>query len=389
MVGYNGVPVQIFLYCRPAMAMCLLGKFNQHPICQHTLVNVLKARHLSTCSAREMGSSYSIRRNCKTVKVPKPVPNMLVKEYRLQNKCKSEMQLDKEKIFGLGKMTSVFTPQTVYVRHFYSFEVSCPPSVILNHVYQAHKCVLRRGMAGHSKWQNIRHIKGSKDIMRAKIFDKLSRLMRQAVIDGGSADPKRNSKLASLIEKARSNNMPSATIDGVLKKALNKKTKTSIIEVMGPGGCSLIVTVETDNLSRLIHEIKQSCRKYSSFILDEGRAKVLFDEKVIIRAGKTKDGVAIDHGVAIEDAIESGAEDVQEMENEDGIPNLQFISSPAEFPKVKKYLEQAKYPIEETGLEFLPHARVPLSEEHMQLTGQLINLLEDIPDVVKIFDNIE
>ncbi|XP_013786906.1 uncharacterized protein LOC106470872 [Limulus polyphemus] len=386
MVSYNGVPVQIFLFCRPAMTMCLLGKFNQHPNCQHTLV-----RNLSTCSARETGSSYSSIKNCKMMKNPKPVPNILVKEYRLQNKskCKSKIQLDKEKIFGFCRMTSVFTPQTVSVRKFYSFEVSCTPSVILSQIYHAHKHALKRGMAGHSKWQNIRHIKGSKDATRAKLFDKLSRLIRQAVIEGGSADPKLNSKLASLIEKARSNNMPSATIDGILKKSLNKKTRTSLVEVMGPGGCSLIVTVETDNLSRLIHEIKQTCRKHSSFILDEGRAKVLFDEKVIIRVGKTKDGVHIDHEAALDDAIESGAEDVQETENEDGVPNLQFISSPAEFPKVKKYLEQAKYPIEETGLEFLPHVRVALSEEHMQLTGQLINLLEDIPDVVKVFDNIE
>lgn len=36
--------------------------------------------------------------------------------------------------------------------------------------------------AGHSKWQNIKHIKGAKDAERSLIFAKLARLMKVAVI---------------------------------------------------------------------------------------------------------------------------------------------------------------------------------------------------------------
>lgn len=36
--------------------------------------------------------------------------------------------------------------------------------------------------AGHSKWQNIRHIKGAKDAERAQLFVKLSKMMRVAVV---------------------------------------------------------------------------------------------------------------------------------------------------------------------------------------------------------------
>lgn len=35
--------------------------------------------------------------------------------------------------------------------------------------------------AGHSKWQNIRHIKGQKDMERSLMFHRLGRLMRVAV----------------------------------------------------------------------------------------------------------------------------------------------------------------------------------------------------------------
>lgn len=35
--------------------------------------------------------------------------------------------------------------------------------------------------AGHSKWQNIRHIKGAKDAERSALFHRLARQMKVAV----------------------------------------------------------------------------------------------------------------------------------------------------------------------------------------------------------------
>lgn len=35
--------------------------------------------------------------------------------------------------------------------------------------------------AGHSKWQNIRHVKGQKDAERATMFTRLGRMMKAAV----------------------------------------------------------------------------------------------------------------------------------------------------------------------------------------------------------------
>lgn len=35
--------------------------------------------------------------------------------------------------------------------------------------------------AGHSKWQNIKHIKGEKDAQRSLLFTKLGRMMKVAV----------------------------------------------------------------------------------------------------------------------------------------------------------------------------------------------------------------
>ena len=60
-------------------------------------------------------------------------------------------------------------------------------------------------MSGHSKWHNIQATKNKADAKRAKIFTKIGREISVAVKLGGP-DPTTNSKLADVIQKAKSNN---------------------------------------------------------------------------------------------------------------------------------------------------------------------------------------
>ena len=62
-------------------------------------------------------------------------------------------------------------------------------------------------MSGHSKWHNIQATKSKADAKRANIFTKIGREISVAVKMGGP-DPSTNSRLADVIAKARSNNMP-------------------------------------------------------------------------------------------------------------------------------------------------------------------------------------
>lgn len=41
--------------------------------------------------------------------------------------------------------------------------------------------VVQKRFAGHSKWQNIRHIKAAKDAEKSNMFSKLSRQIKVAV----------------------------------------------------------------------------------------------------------------------------------------------------------------------------------------------------------------
>ena len=58
-------------------------------------------------------------------------------------------------------------------------------------------------MSGHSKWHNIQKTKGAQDAKRAAAFTKIAKELIVAVKEGGSADPAYNSRLATVITKAK------------------------------------------------------------------------------------------------------------------------------------------------------------------------------------------
>ena len=76
-------------------------------------------------------------------------------------------------------------------------------------------------MSGHSKWHNIQKTKGAQDAKRAAAFTKIAKEMYVAVKEGGgSADPNYNSRLATVITKAKAANMPNDNIKRTIEKAL-------------------------------------------------------------------------------------------------------------------------------------------------------------------------
>ena len=65
-------------------------------------------------------------------------------------------------------------------------------------------------MSGHSKFANIKHKKEKNDAAKGKIFTIIGREIAVAVKEGGP-DPANNFKLATVIAKAKANNMPNTT----------------------------------------------------------------------------------------------------------------------------------------------------------------------------------
>ena len=121
-------------------------------------------------------------------------------------------------------------------------------------------------MSGHSKWHNIQKTKGAADAKRAQAFTKIAREMIVAVKEGGGGDPRSNSKLATVIAKAKAANMPNDNIKRTIDKALgagNTENYEKIVyEGYGPCGVAVIVETMTDNRNRTAGEIRHYFDKY-------------------------------------------------------------------------------------------------------------------------------
>ena len=105
-------------------------------------------------------------------------------------------------------------------------------------------------MSGHSKFANIKHKKEKNDAAKGKIFTIIGREIAVAVKEGGP-DPANNFKLAQVIAKAKSNNMPNDTIERGIKKAAGDGNSVNYefctYEGYGPSGTAIIVKCLTDN----------------------------------------------------------------------------------------------------------------------------------------------
>jgi YebC/PmpR family DNA-binding regulatory protein len=137
-------------------------------------------------------------------------------------------------------------------------------------------------MAGHSKWNNIKNRKGAVDKKRASSFSQVSKIIRVAVKDGGSGDPKFNPALRVALDKARSLNMPNSNIDRAIERGLGKTASgTSIQEIVyegfGPGGVAMLVVAMTDNPNRTAADIKFAFSRGGGSLGGPGTAMYMFE----------------------------------------------------------------------------------------------------------------
>ena len=139
-------------------------------------------------------------------------------------------------------------------------------------------------MSGHSKWSQIKHKKAASDAKKGQVYGKLARMITVAAREKGP-DPNINPSLRVVIEKARTENMPSDNIERAIKRAAGGE-KDSLTEAMfeayGPGGIAILINGITDNANRTSQEIKHILSDHGAKLAGPGSAKFLF--------AKTADG---------------------------------------------------------------------------------------------------
>ena len=240
-------------------------------------------------------------------------------------------------------------------------------------------------MSGHSKWHNIQKTKGAMDAKRSQAFTKIAREMIVAVKQGGSGDPNNNSRLATVIAKARAVNMPNDNIKRTIERALGASGGDNFENVTyegyGPSGVAIIVDALTDNRQRTAPEVRHLLDKYGKGLGATGCVSWSFDQKGVIVIEKED----LDEDTVMIDALDAGAEDMS-AEGE----CFEITTSPDDFGVVLEKLETKGYAFLNAAVEMVPQNYVKLeSEEDVKNMEKLIDLLEENDDVQNVWHNWE
>lgn len=239
-------------------------------------------------------------------------------------------------------------------------------------------------MSGHSKWANIKRKKEATDSARAKIFTKIGREMAVVVKEGGP-DPANNSKLATLIAKAKANNVPNDNIDRIIKKAAGDGDKnnyeTMIYEGYGPSGVAVIVECLTDNKNRTAGDVRHYFDKFGGNLGTTGCVSFMFSDQgtvIIENNGADEDKI-------MEDCFEAGADDFSIKDEV-----IEIVCGPNDVTKVADALKGLGYTVVSAEAEKVPSNYTKLEdEEDIRKMNLLLDTLEDNDDVQNVYHNWE
>ena len=240
-------------------------------------------------------------------------------------------------------------------------------------------------MSGHSKWHNIQKTKGAADAKRSAAFTKIAKEIIVAVKQGGSGDPANNSRLATVIAKAKAANMPNDNIKRTIDKALgagNTDNYESVTyEGYGPCGVAVIVEALTNNRQRTAPEIRHYFDKYGGNLGAQGCVSWSFDRKgVIVINNEDED---LDEEIVMMDALDAGAEDFEA----DGLV-FEVKTDPDAFAEVLAALEAKGYTFVGAEVEMVPQNYIKLAtDDDVKMMEKLLGMLEDNEDVQNVWHN--
>ena len=238
-------------------------------------------------------------------------------------------------------------------------------------------------MSGHSKWAQIKRQKGVVDARRGRLFTKLSREIAVAARQGGG-NPEANLRLRLAMQKARDNNMPIENIERAIKRGTGGIEGAILEEVVyegyGPKGVAILLEVMTDNRNRAVAEVRNVFTRSGGSLGEAGCVSWLFSTKGVI----TIDTNRVDAEEIALYVIDAGAKDVNMVGN-----CLEVHTVPEDLERMRKALEEKSLPIISSELSMVPKSVVELDEEAALQTLKLMDRLEELDEVQRLFINAD
>lgn len=246
-------------------------------------------------------------------------------------------------------------------------------------------------MSGHSKWATIKRRKGANDVARGKVFTRIAREIQVAAREGGP-DVNANIRLRLSVDKARAENMPKDNIERAIRRGAGLEKDAAEIEEItyegyGPNGVAMLVECLSDNRNRTISEVRRCFTRAGGSLGEPGSVAWQFTSKGYIAVNR-QDEDGSDRGIDPEEvfmaALEAGAEDVVVTPD-----TIEVYTERTALAQVAQALEEAGFPADESELVMEANTTLALAgEEGMSVLG-LIESLEELDDVSKVYHNLE
>jgi len=239
-------------------------------------------------------------------------------------------------------------------------------------------------VSGHSKWSTIKHKKGKEDAKRGKAFSRLIKEITVAARIGG--DPEGNPRLRTAIATAKAENMPKANIENAIKRGTGEIEGVAYEEInyegYGPNGVAVLVEVLTDNKKRSAAEVRHIFSKKGGNLGETGCVFWMFERKGLFTFDKGK----VNEDELMEVALEAGAEDIADIE-EEGI--FEVYTSSAKFNEVREIFDEKKMPYTLAEISMIPKSSVELEGKDAQQMLSLMEALEESEDVQSVYANFD
>ncbi|CAG7642130.1 putative transcriptional regulatory protein [Paenibacillus solanacearum] len=233
------------------------------------------------------------------------------------------------------------------------------------------------------KWNNIKEKKASKDANTSRVYAKFG-IEIYVAAKKGEPDPESNQALKFVLERAKTYNVPRAIIDRALEKAKgNSEESYSELryEGFGPSGSMIIVDTLTNNVNRTVADVRSVFNKNGGSMGVNGSVSYMFSPTAVIGIeGKTSDEV-------LELLMEADLDFRDITEEEESII---IYAEPEQFHAIQSALKQAgitEFTVAE--LTMLAQNYVTLPEDELAKFEKLVDTLEDLEDVQRVYHNVE
>ncbi len=203
------------------------------------------------------------------------------------------------------------------------------------------------------------------------------------IAKSGGTDLESNSSLKRIVAKAKKDQVPNDIITRAIERAKGNtkdEYKEVLYEGFGPGSSTLIVKCLTDNVNRTVSLVRLAFSKVGKTLGVQNSVSYNYDFLAIITVKEKEEDVL--------NALIRYNIDIVDMENNDGFIDITVL--PKDYDLLKDALEDTfkdvDYIFDEIGL--FARDGVTLDEEELKDFEKLLELLNEIEDVDKIYHNV-